>query len=290
MCNQPKIGTVVLNYKTFQDTLRCVESLKKESYPNHTIVVVENGSGNESARVLSERFADDPMVTLLVSDTNLGFARGNNLGIRHAREVLGCDYVFVLNSDTLVEPGLFERITAVDCAQIGAISPTVVDGDGRPASPSENSDDILLRIRSLKRGLYLARLLSLPVIRNLYAAYSARKPETVPQPPKKPYGRYVLQGCSYFLTPTFFRYYTQLYPQTFLYWEEANLLLYLQKVGLHSVMIDTPPVTHLEARATKALVGSADMERRKLRFSFDSYHKSRKMFRMSYDEIKQRYC
>lgn len=290
MSKQYKIGTVVLNYHNFKDTISCVESLEQETYDNYAIVVVENGSNNESAAVLSERFANDARVTLLISRENLGFARGNNLGIRHAREVLGCDYVFVLNSDTLVQPGLFAQITAVDCAQVGAISPTVVDGDGLPAGPSENSDDILKRFRTLKRGLYLARFLSLPVIRSLYAAYCARKPVASPQPPAAPYGQYVLHGCAYFLTPTFFKYYTQLYPMTFLYWEEANLLLYLQKAGLHSVMIDTPPVTHFGERATKALVHSDDLSRQRLRFSFESYHNSKRLFHMTCEEIQRQFC
>ena len=290
MSFEPKIGTVVLNFRTFQDTLDCVASLKQQSYHKHAIVVVENGSGNESAKVLHEAFDDDPVVTLIVSERNLGFAKGNNLGIRHAHEKLNCEYVFVLNSDTIVPDGVFKEIVKVDCTEIGAISPTVMNINGIPQPPSENSDDILARIDYLRFGLYRAKILSLPIIRNLYGAYSRIKHQkTLENTFPKAYGKYVLQGCSYFLTPTFFQYYTQLYPETFLYWEEANLLLYLQKVGLHSVAINTPPITHKEAQATKALVPTNALELQKLRFSFDSYWNSKPMFGMTYTEIKEKF-
>ena len=287
---QPKIGTVVLNYKTYRDALACVASLKAQSYPNHEIVVVENGSGNESAQVLKETFADDPQVHLIISEENLGFARGNNLGIRHAHETLGCDYVFVLNSDTIVPDGVFAAVLAADAPDIGAISPSVAGTDGKLQLPSENSDDILLQVKRREKGLRLARVLSLPIVRDLYRAYCAKKP---PQPePEYPerFGKYVLQGCSYFLTPAFFRYYTQIYPKTFLYWEEIDLLLYLQKAGLHSVAVSTPPIVHKEACSIKTAVGAAQYDRRKLQFSLDSYRASKPMFKMSCAQIQKNYC
>ena len=291
MAQEPKIGTVVLNYRNYQETLDCVASLKCQNYPEHAIVVVENGSGNESAQVLQEAFDGKSQITLIVSQKNLGFAKGNNLGIRHAREKLGCDYVFVLNSDTIVPDGVFQKIVKVDCRDIGAISPSVVDVDGNPSPPSENSDDALRQIRLRHKGLVLARTLALPGVRQcyeLYAKYLKRK--SSPSPAEITYGKYVLQGCSYFLTPTFFQYYTQLYPETFLYWEELNLLVYLQKVGLHSVAIDTPPIVHKGGQSVVTLTTAAEYDRRKLHFSWESYHASRKMFAMTYEEIRENFC
>lgn len=290
MAQEPKIGTVVLNFRNYQETLDCVASLKQQSYSNHVIVVVENGSGNESEAVLHKAFDDDPSVALIVSQKNLGFAKGNNLGIRHAREKLGCDYVFVLNSDTIVPDGVFQEIVKVDFREVGAISPSVVDVEGNPSRPSENSDDILARIQFLRKGLLLARVLSLPIVRQLYGFYKKRiKRKTQVVSTRPTYGKYVLQGCSYFLTPTFFQYYTQLYPETFLYWEEVNLLLYLYKVGLHSVAVETPPIVHKGAQSTMTLGPESKYDRRKLKFSLDSYRASRPMFGMTYEEIKERY-
>ena len=103
------------------------------------------------------------------------------------------------------------------------------------------------------------------------------------------YGRYVLQGCSYFLTPQFFKYYNQLYPETFLYWEEINLLYYLYIVGLHSVLTETPAVLHKEAGSTSTMCNDKKREKMKLKLSWESYQKSKKIFSMPYERIIEKY-
>ena len=178
---EPKIGTVVLNYRTYKDTIECVNSLKSQSYKNHIIIVVENGSDNNSREVLMHEFQEDKDVTLLVSKVNLGFAKGNNLGIRYAHERLECEYVFVLNSDTIVPDGIFQKVIEFDCHDIGAISPNVVDINGDKARPSENSDDILKRIKSARKSLLLAKVLSLPGVQMLYKKYSVLKHDNTEQ-------------------------------------------------------------------------------------------------------------
>ena len=51
-----KIGAVVLNYKKYEDTLTCVNSLLNPSYSNTEIVIVDNGSGNESVKIFNSHF------------------------------------------------------------------------------------------------------------------------------------------------------------------------------------------------------------------------------------------
>ena len=288
MSDLPKVGVVVLNYQTYNDTIECVQSLKKQTYENKEIVIVENGSGNESEKVLKEKYHNEPNITIIVSKENLGFAKGNNLGIIYLREKLFCDYVFVLNSDTIVPDGVFSEIIKIPCGDIGAISPKVVDEKGVSLEPSENSNDIYKRIRYSRKIYYLGRILSLPIINNIYSYYcSKKKIEESDGATNKVYGKYVLQGCSYFLTPTFFKYYRGLYPNTFLYWEEANLLVYLEKVGLHSVLTDTPPIVHKINRSAQNYM--RDNNKSKIKLSNQSYHNSKKMYKMKYEEIIEKY-
>lgn len=286
----PLVGTVVLNYKTFNDTIACVDSLKQQSYSPQRIIVVENGSGNESAKVLRRMYDDDDMVCLIVSEENLGFARGNNLGIRFAHETLGCDFVFVLNSDTIVPNHVFDKVIKAYQDDVGTISPSVANVNGLLVPPSENSDDIMRQIKVRERGLRIARILSLPGISSLYNCYKGRKIqiEEGEENSKNVWvpGKYVLQGCSYFLTPAFFNAYSQLYPNTFLYWEEINLLVYLYKANLRSIAINTPPIIHKEAGSTASLYSNKENNKRKLQFSVDSYRNSKKMFRMTFEEIR----
>lgn len=96
----PAVFIVVLNWNGWRDTDACLESLKGLDYPNYRVVVVDNASADGSEARLR---ALHPDVTLLQSGANLGFAGGNNVGLRYALQN-GVDYVWLLNNDTLIEP------------------------------------------------------------------------------------------------------------------------------------------------------------------------------------------
>jgi GT2 family glycosyltransferase len=98
--NYPSVYIILLNWNGWRDTLACVESCRKLTWPNYRLVIVDNGSTDGSEAILRERGGD---VEILQTGHNLGFAGGNNVGIRHAL-AQGADYVWLLNNDTLVDP------------------------------------------------------------------------------------------------------------------------------------------------------------------------------------------
>jgi len=90
------VTCVVLNWNGWADTVKCLEALERCSYPGLDVVVVDNGSTNDSiARIR----AAHPAIPLLESGRNLGFAGGNNIGIRYAL-ARDAEYVWLLNNDT----------------------------------------------------------------------------------------------------------------------------------------------------------------------------------------------
>lgn len=98
------ISFVILNYKTYQEAAACTVSiLKTQHYPDIGIVIVDNGSCNGSVERLKEQFAGEERVHVIASEKNLGFACGNNLGIRYAREHFNPDFIVAANSDMLFE-------------------------------------------------------------------------------------------------------------------------------------------------------------------------------------------
>ncbi len=99
MTTPPLVYIIVLNWNGWQDTSECIESCLKLAYPRYRILVVDNGSTDASILKLHERF---PALDILQAGKNLGFAGGNNVGIRHALEQ-GADYVWLLNNDTIVD-------------------------------------------------------------------------------------------------------------------------------------------------------------------------------------------
>lgn len=93
-----EIAVVVLNWNGADDTLECLASLRRSTLPVY-VVVVDNGSTDDSLdRIRASGLADDVVAT----GENLGYAEGNNVGLRRALD-RGAEFVAVLNNDTVVE-------------------------------------------------------------------------------------------------------------------------------------------------------------------------------------------
>jgi hypothetical protein len=127
MHSLPKVTIVVLNWNAWEVTCDCIQSLWQIEYPNFETVLVDNGSTNDSVEKLASRFPDLPII---VNRANLGFAGGNNVGIRYALQH-GAEYVLLLNNDTVVEKsflGEMVRLAESD-SRIGLLSPKIFYSD-----------------------------------------------------------------------------------------------------------------------------------------------------------------
>lgn len=110
----PRVGIVILNWNGYRVTRRCLDSLRTVDYPARTVYLLDNGSTDDSWARLSSECAGDGVV-LMANGENLGFAAGCNPGIRRALED-GCDFVLLLNNDTLTPRPDFLR-AMVDLAR-----------------------------------------------------------------------------------------------------------------------------------------------------------------------------
>jgi GT2 family glycosyltransferase len=104
----PNVATVVLSWNGRDDTLACLESLAGLDWPRHHTIVVDNGSTDGTVAAIE---AAHPDATVIATGRNLGFAEGNNVGLRAAMEA-GADYVLLLNNDTLVARDLLRQLVA----------------------------------------------------------------------------------------------------------------------------------------------------------------------------------
>lgn len=98
---------LLLNYRGTDDTLACLDSLKRLDYPNYRILVIDNDSPDDSVERLKARLVSQPgSFRLIESSENGGFSAGNNLGIKEVLAEVGDrthGYVWLLNNDTTVE-------------------------------------------------------------------------------------------------------------------------------------------------------------------------------------------
>jgi GT2 family glycosyltransferase len=96
----PHVAIVIVNWNGWQDTLECLASLRRLTYPNVRVLVVDNASTNDSVARIREACPD---VEIIEIDRNLGWAGGSNVGIRMAMAG-GAAYIWLLNNDTVVDP------------------------------------------------------------------------------------------------------------------------------------------------------------------------------------------
>jgi len=128
----PRVFAIVLNFRHPGDTIRCVASLRRSAERAIFPVVVNNESGGDDADRL--RHALGPAVPILESPVNVGYAAGNNIGIRHALE-RDADYVWILNPDTEIEPDTLQLMMATmtsrsDAGIVGTLN--LVGGSSPP--------------------------------------------------------------------------------------------------------------------------------------------------------------
>lgn len=105
-----KIYIIIVNYNKYELTVECINSIKENIYQNYKIIIVDNNSGNNSYRILTEKFGNDEKILILKSKKNNGFAAGNNIGIQYALKS-GAEYILLLNNDTEVDKNfLYELV------------------------------------------------------------------------------------------------------------------------------------------------------------------------------------
>jgi len=105
----PKVAIIVLNWNNYADTKECLKSLENVTYPDYEIAIVDNGSTDGSVTRLEVEF---PQYKFIKSEENLGFAGGNNVGIKYALE-RAANYVLLLNNDTIVSPDFLTEMVKI---------------------------------------------------------------------------------------------------------------------------------------------------------------------------------
>lgn len=104
-----RVATIVVNWKLKEETLRCLQSLEQLDLPCR-VIVVDNGSGDDSAEYIAYHFPQAELITLT---SNIGFGAACNRAIVWALEDIFCDYVFLLNNDAVVHPYALSELISV---------------------------------------------------------------------------------------------------------------------------------------------------------------------------------
>lgn len=138
---KPAVAIIILNWNGVADTLALLKNFESVNYPNFSVLVVDNGSVDDSVDRLTryskqhkEKKEQRFTLSLLPLPKNLGYAEGNNRGLSEARQ-LKADYYLLLNNDTVLSPDFLDQLvmTAESNPTFGAFGPTIgyADSQGR---------------------------------------------------------------------------------------------------------------------------------------------------------------
>lgn len=104
----PTVLISVLNWNNASDTIRCIHSLKKLTYSNYSIVVVDNGSKDHSAEKIQKEFPD---LHLIKAAHNLGYAGGNKLACDFGNDK-GYELFWIVNNDSVIQQDCLENLVS----------------------------------------------------------------------------------------------------------------------------------------------------------------------------------
>lgn len=257
-----KIGFVILHYYTQKDTISCVESIQtKMKKENYEIVIIDNGSKNESGKLLKKKYENEDKIHVLIQKENLGFAKGNNIGFKYAKEQLKCNYIVLLNNDTCILQEEFFNLIKEEYNKSGfaVLGPKIYLLKNQINPVNLNS----LSIQRIKKELRSDSLNLFFSYIGLYQLYTNTK-KWIKKLLKKNivqnladvntyYKNIILHGCCLIFSPIYIEKFNGLDERTFLYHEEELLFYRLQKNKMISVYNPKIEIFHAEDSATNAI-------------------------------------
>lgn len=235
------IAIVILNYNTFDDTVACVDSIKRfTSGVSYKIYIVDNASPDKSGELLAAKYNGESNVEVLVSEKNKGFSGGNNIGIRAALKD-GFEFVYLLNSDILLENDAFalmqEHFESND--DIAIVGPSIVDSVGKYTQFARPGITLALYL-ICRRALVTL----FPKLEKKLRFYSYNPEEDF-------VFEGMLNGCCFGMRADFVREYNCLDENIFMYYEEDILAHVMKRNGKKSCIVSKAKIIHNEGVATK---------------------------------------
>lgn len=256
-----KTAFVVLHYETVSDTEECIKSLLKYVETNESyIIVVDNGSKRETVENLEKRFSSEKVI-FIKSEENLGFAKGNNLGFKYAKDILNVDFIILTNSDTIFEQKDFiyklENFYVKDNFDIAG--PQIISlMDGKNQNPVEkiyySPKDVQKRMLKFQILLILSYL-NLDVFIKKYISSEIKEQNT------ENLENYQLHGACLIFSKNYIKGYDGLYEKTFMYGEESILKYISERDQLRMVYIPEITMYHKEGSSTNAIYGEGKAKR-----------------------------
>lgn len=234
--NFMKKGIVILNYNTYQDTIDLVGDLQQQTFVKDIkIVVVDNASPNESYKELKPLENKYPNVIVIQTAENLGYAKGNNFGLKYLEEHIKPQYVAILNNDVKLPIDSFEKLIE---RYNQLENPAII----APQQLNENNEALL----PYKVNSFLDDCLNLFMIFKIFHKRNALKyiDNTGLNAMKVP----MIPGSFMFSSFEIFKEMGYFYPNTFLFAEERFIAVKTQQMNLNNYILLDQSYIHAHSK------------------------------------------
>jgi GT2 family glycosyltransferase len=260
---------VVLHFIVFEDTIDCVESiLKNVKYQQYKIIIVDNGSPNESGQLLKEIYKNYNKIHVILLKKNIGFAKGNNIGYNFAKNYLGADFIILINNDTIISQVEFlEKILEkYNSTHFDILGPDIISlVDGYHQNPVRLTgftiNELIIWLIKISFLLLLNYLRIEEFLRKIARAVVKEK-EKINFYFEKDQKNVQLHGCCLVFSPKFIERFDGLYSKTLMYMEEDILFYQVKKFGLISLYTPEVQIFHKEDVSTNAIFDNDYQKRR----------------------------
>jgi GT2 family glycosyltransferase len=215
----PLVITVILNTNRRDDTLACLASLARSSYPNLKNMVLDNASTDDSVEAIRQQFSATHIISLT---QNLGYAGNNNVGIQAALQ-MEADWVFVLNEDTVLDADCISKLVTVGESDgaVGVLGPlvyhddepTVIQSAGGTITPQW--DAVQIGMNEEDRGQF-----------------------------KQPTDVDYISGCGILVRSSAIEQHGMIDARYFYYWEETEWCIRLHRAGWRIVNVPSAKLWH----------------------------------------------
>lgn len=285
-----KFSFIILHYNSIDDTHDCVNSIIKNCNDvDYRIYIVDNDSPNKTGKTLFDEYSNYNQIRVILSKENLGFAKGNNLGISQALEDGYADFVIVQNNDTkIIQKNFCDLIhEQFKKSTFAVLGPTIYTPNGKTAinpgrthilkgSELDSWENFyrnglaFIKQEKFIRLKFLQKMMGLK--RRLKSFFRTKFKYTE---------NCVLHGCCFIFSKNFFEKFDGFDSRTFLYFEEEILYAHVIKSNLKTVYAPEIEIWHKEDGATDSIF---DNNMKKTVFLYENILKSIKIYRSVLNE------
>lgn len=263
----------ILHYQALDMTCKCVDSilrLKTKSGINKSIIIVDNNSPNGSGKELKTIYESVKEVYVVLAYSNLGFAKGNNLGYKYAKKNLNPSAIIVINNDIVIQQSDFINVLIDNIERADVIAPDIINLSGNHQNPmrikaiSKGEIERLLaygRINSIMMKIPVANKMFLNLIKVL-----KNNRKGINQYWKEEKYGIIPHGAALIFSSNYIRNEDIAFiPDTFMFCEEDILYDYLQQKKYKILYLPNLHIVHYEDVATN-ISSNSEIEKRKFMF------------------------